>query len=551
MLRLRTFVLLFLLAILVQDQITAKRFGGGGGRSRGGGSHSSSRGGGWFGSLFSSRGSSSSKSTGTTAHVQRPIGFVNPQTSHSFSPPKPPVHETIHRAPVQHSVNSAFGAGTQRPIGFVDPHNPSRSVGNPYQNPYKPSAPKEVHETVQKAPPQQSVNSAFNSGTQRPIGFVDPYNPSRSVGSTHNNPYKPSAPKEVHDSSNKATYNTVHTNPYRRGYNSSSGGYGVHDPMHQSAGQAPLGNAPPPYGYGTGYQHNYGGGYQPGGYGYGHSYPRNDYSSWYHQPYSGGTTHINYGPVNYMQGGYPSYGSSYHYTSSDVGSGALGFFLGYGLGRITSPSYSFGHYNPSSTYHYDHYTVHHYYHNKETIPQQLTVPPNTVVACVGNSSLLCPPNTAALCMSNGTIMCVAKPETLIRCPDNSGAYCVQSAIPNLNTTATTPTAGQNNVTNTTIINIPCISNATLYGNLTYQNNSIVLQDGRNLTVSNNTTNTTHQNATLNNTVAILPPANENNPIVFCITVIAEPAVKKPDAAVLYDKIRGNALHFFTKALGAD
>lgn len=444
---------------------------------------------------------------------------------------------------VHHGVNSAVNSGTQRPLGSVNLINPSKSIGNTYHDPFKPSAPtqrplgfvnpsqsiggikpsapREGHDSVQKVSVQQAGNVGSASGTQRPLGFVDPHNPNRPAGSGNTfNPYKPSAP--IHETVNKGQ-TSVNNNAYGMGQSH------------------PAGYVPPSHGYQPGY---YGNTYHPGGYGYGNNH-NNDYSSWYRQPHSpGGTTHINYGPVNYMHG-YPSYGSSYHYTSSDTGSGTLGFFLGYGLGRLTSPSYYYSQYHPSdNVYHYDHYTVHHYYHNKETVPQQLTVPPNTVVACAGNSSLFCPPNTVALCMSNGTIMCVAKPETLIRCPDNSGAYCVQSAIPQLN--STTPTTGQNN---TTIINIPCISNATLYGNLTYQNNSIVIKDDRNSTLSGNATSLVPNNSSHQNASGHVQP--NSNPVVFCITVIAEPAVKKPDAAVLYEKIRGNTLHFIANALGAN
>lgn len=76
------------------------------------------------------------------------------------------------------------------------------------------------------------------------------------------------------------------------------------------------------------------------------------------QHYSAGPTITNvninnnhhYGGGGYgYGGGYGGFGSSYpnyHYSSGDTGSGTLGFFLGYTLAKVTTPTY----YSHSSFY---------------------------------------------------------------------------------------------------------------------------------------------------------------------------------------------------------
>lgn len=219
-----------------------------------------------------------------------------------------------------------------------------------------------------------------------------------------------------------------------------------------------------------------------------------DYSSWYQPPQSG-NTHVNFDPVTNVDNN-PGQ-NTYHYTSKDYGYDDFGFYLGYALDKASSPQVEEHH------HHYDHYVVHHYHHNRNSVPKQVSITSNAVVECP-NGAAFCSQNTDALCLSNGTIMCVAKPQILVPCPGASDKYCVKSVIPNLNSTDSA----------TKIIHVPCVSNATIHGG----------------------------------TVNFSLVASESS-ILYCVTVIAEPAVKKPDALVLYDAAKKSLFRFITRAFG--
>lgn len=223
----------------------------------------------------------------------------------------------------------------------------------------------------------------------------------------------------------------------------------------------------------------------------------NSYNSWYQESHkrNAGTTHINYGPTTYVYNNPEP--PTYHYTPKDYGDDDFGFYLGYALGKAASP-----------TIHHDHYVVHHYHHNSNGVPKQVAATPNAVVACP-NGNAFCSQNTEAMCLSNGTIMCVAKPEILVLCPNTTQQYCVQTVISNFNSTKHTKT-----------INVPCVTNAVLYGNVVNQNNTVLLQD-----------------------------STSASPVLYCVTVVAQPVARKPDAAVLYDEVKKSVLYFIKKAFG--
>ncbi|XP_001815706.2 mucin-2 [Tribolium castaneum] len=246
--------------------------------------------------------------------------------------------------------------------------------------------------------------------------------------------------------------------------------------------------------------------------------------------------------------------TSYHYSSSDTGSTALGFFLGYSLARLTTPTFS--HYSFYDGYRprYDHYTVHHYYHNKNAVPQNQEIQSNTIVGCVGDSVTVCPSNTTSLCTSNGALMCVVSATSTVPCTDNRQVNCVKSVVPCVNNTA--PECKNSNQ-NATTVSIPCISNAKVYGDVKTVNNTIVT----NSTNANSTTSSTQYPITTT-PVAIVSssdgttstystkypitttPEPSTNPPVrkkretaqnFCVTIVALPAEKKPTEGELFLK----------------
>lgn len=395
----------------------------------------------------------------------------------------------------------------QRPIGFEgfgSPHGSSNNNGGSLQS--------------------------FHPSNQRPIGFEGYGSPSHGV---HKNPSSSSG--NTQSSYPGSVHTPIQQNTVKPSYTGLGNGGNYYQPGQSpygyQSGQSPYGYQPgqSPYGqhpYGNSYGHAYGGGsYYPGQSPYSH-YPSNNWGGSYQSHHQ----HVNYGPVTYVQNpGYSGY-SNYHYSSHDYGSGDYGFFLGYALGRLGSPSYSYHSYTP---FYSDHYVVHHYHHNRESVPKEITVQPNTVVACAGNASVLCSSHTTALCMSNGTIMCVAKREETVPCQNDPSAVCIKTEIPCINKTQ--PGCEDKN---TTVINLPCVSNATVFGNLTFTNNSIVLSDPVNVTSVSGTNNN------------VLTVKDTRIPNLFCITVIAEPSVQKPNPDAVYEKVKETFTGFLVKAWGA-
>ena len=249
-------------------------------------------------------------------------------------------------------------------------------------------------------------------------------------------------------------------------------------------------------------------------------------------------------PVAHHYPGYFYTPSYYHYSSGDTGSTALGFFLGYGLGRLTTPTYS--HYSFYDGYRprYDHYTVHHYYHNRESVPQQQEIRANTIVGCVGDASTICPGNTTSLCTSDGALMCVASAVSTVPCSDNRQVNCVTSTISCVNNTA--PECKNANQ-GTTTISIPCVSKADVYGDLKTVNNTIIpanatllptsTVNGTNTTAVNGTNSTVNDNSTLITqytqapvvTTTPVPQTQRKKREVaqnYCVTVLALPAKRE-------------------------
>lgn len=265
-------------------------------------------------------------------------------------------------------------------------------------------------------------------------------------------------------------------------------------------------------------------------------------------------------------GGYGGYSyPSYHYTPVDTGSGTLGFFLGYSMAKLTTPSYhyhvGYNSYRPAAVY--DHYEVHHYYHNNQNVPKEAEIQSNAIVGCVGDAGSFCPANTTSLCTNNGAVMCVASATTTVPCSKEKQVNCVKTTVPCVNNT--TPECA-NSQTNSTTLNIPCISTAKVYGNLSYVNNSIVIANttaintsaspingtvGTNVTVSSTALPETTTTSFTNSTV-VKRETSGPVPQVFCVTILALPAERKPtESEVLVDSAKNIFLRFAVKSLGIE
>lgn len=343
---------------------------------------------------------------------------------------------------------------------------------------------------------------------------------------------------------------------------------GQHQPAHNPAGYGP----PPAYnpaGYGAPPAYSpagHGTAYSPNGYGHappayspaGHAYPVGHappaYSpGGYHPP--GHTTIINNNNYHYGGGGgyVPTYVPTYHYTTHDTGSGTLGFFLGYSMGRLTTPSFHYHtNYGYDSTPRYDHYEVHHYYHNNNNVPKEAEIQPNAVVTCIGDTGSFCPAGTISLCTNNGAVMCVASATTTVPCTDVSQANCVKSTVPCLNSTAPECKGATNN---TTTVSLPCISTAKIYANVTYVNNTVTIANttAQNTTALNATVTTDNStNFTVSSTTVLPVTTTEKpkEPQTFCVTILALPAKRElSESEKLFNSADSMFGNFAVKVLG--
>lgn len=270
-------------------------------------------------------------------------------------------------------------------------------------------------------------------------------------------------------------------------------------------------------------------------------------------PAPGGKTKIKvYNVNNYHHPGYyapPSY-PVYRYGSSDVGSGALGFFLGYSLAKVTQPTYyryhggaSYDGYTPR----FDHYTIHHYHNNPQAIPPRQTLSANTIETC-GDSAQICPAGTSALCTAKGEIMCVVNALSTVACKDDANRRCVKTTIPCENDQA--PECKGIPKGSTTSIDIPCISNAELSGNVTTVNNTIVSLEKKNSTLVT-TTQLPITTLPTSNTVPSLGylRAKRQAPVQnYCVTIVAEPAVREPtEGEKVFNEVSSVFENLFSKA----
>ncbi|XP_066245244.1 uncharacterized protein [Euwallacea similis] len=497
------------------------------------------------------RGSSRSGISKTLSHPSlsyhpRPSYHPNLSPSHYSNP--------IDLSYLKHRVPAPSPAASSRPIGWSVPSaqapthasppsygfNSGHSASAPSYG-FKASAPLADHHTPVGPPTNVKPVGSSNSGAPPAYGWKPSEtgsSPAFSAGGSHtNNPpaygWKPSTAigpptntKPLGNAPPGAPYQ-IHPPPYtphNPGVPSSA-----HSPAYNPAGYGPPPAYSPAYS-----QHAHP---QQNGYGY-------SGQSYYHAP--PGVTNININNINtnthHYGGGFGGYGGgfsypSYHYTTSEVGSGHLGFFLGYSLAKLTTPTYHYHSFYDGYTPRYDHYEVHHYYHNRDSIPAQSTIQPNTIVGCIGDSGTICPSGTTSLCTNNGAILCVASASSTVPCSDQTQGNCVRSVVPCVNGTKDC-VVGQN-----TTLTIPCISKAEVPGNITYINNTIIVN--QTTIINNNGTQVQNGTVPMGNLteVAVTALHSLNGNVTsdgtrskraaaaqineFCVTILALPAERKP------------------------
>lgn len=367
-------------------------------------------------------------------------------------------------------------AASVRPVGWAIPTEKPVHAPNPQLTNTRPLGWVYPTEKPINLPVSQSTNT-------RPIGWVPP---AETASIKRNKNTNLDATSVQHNSHVPSTAEVPKT-ATNLGYGQNNGG---HSNIWNHGGFPPSYQPSPTTNVGYG-QNN-------GGYG----------NTWTHgfPPYH--SSHVNYGPITYMQNsGY----TPYHYTSRDYDSGIYGLFIGYALGNfLSTPTY----YSPFHSSYSTHYVVHHYYHNRESVPQELKLAPNVIVDCARNVTVLCSSNTVALCLANGTIMCVAKAQETEPCHNDPKVYCIKTAVPCFNKTL--PGCESKNET---AISLPCISKTTLE-NSSYVNGSLV-------TGAAADSKKFMPDGTLMDSSLMQLYAGKSND--FCITLIAEPAVNQQAA----------------------
>lgn len=211
---------------------------------------------------------------------------------------------------------------------------------------------------------------------------------------------------------------------------------------------------------------------------------------------------------------------TYSYSTNDYGRSDLGFFLGYQLGKLSKPSY---HYSTSTYYNghehiplYDHYEIHHYYHNNENVMKQAKLEPNQIISCPGDSYAFCPTSTTALCLNSGSVMCVVKSEYTSPCSTDDTLNCMNSTIPCIENSIMTCREQNQKLTTVTI---PCISTLELQGTLTINKNFLLVGNS---------------SKDLNS---------------LCVTVAAEPAQNKKDKKIWEEYRTRKTYHYVTRDTG--
>lgn len=413
------------------------------------------------------------KSTKTVAQKPEPKVF-QPKTA------APKVEPTIHKqeaTKVQSAVpprNENINRQQTAPLNQNNNNNnnnpdPSRigwNTGNPGQYaPNAPPSPSHVPHNQQNighnaAPPPYTPHNTYGQSQHNPNIQPPPYNPQHVP--VNNAPIGPPPP-----------YNPQHAPIYNgqpppyNGYPQSHSGY----PQTNGYPQQHHGYGPPqnmnghPYN-GNGQFYN---GMQPpptynGMQGYG---PPPPYSGYGHNPGGKGGLLSNLFGGNKYGGSHGSYGGYGTVSGNRYGNYNLikprGFGFGFGkVLRNVAAGFLIWHVVSSLTR--TPYRVYNYYNNPEAVPQEINLPANLITLCEENVTSLCAENTTPLCTTNNTVLCVAlMPATTTCGGDDSSQPCVTSTVSCKGNTDDPDCKGDEGK-NITLI-LPCISNATLQGNL--------------------------------------------------------------------------------------
>lgn len=168
-----------------------------------------------------------------------------------------------------------------------------------------------------------------------------------------------------------------------------------------------------------------------------------------------------------------------------------------------------------------------------------------IVGCVGDSGTVCPAQTTSLCTNTAALMCVVSATSTVPCTDNQRVNCVRSEVPCVNNTA--PEC-QESGKGSTVLNIPCISSAKIYGQLTVVNNTI-LGNGNNLMT----------NTAMNSNSAPYPVTTtlQSNKVKgqetqnFCVTIVALPAKRKiTQGEIAFQGAKDLTSKFLAKVFGS-
>ncbi|CAH1104927.1 unnamed protein product [Psylliodes chrysocephalus] len=410
---------------------------------------------------------------------------------------KQPVHNPIRN-------NGSNWHSTPRPLGF---HN-GTGIGSQTQRPNN-----NLYHTTKMVPLQNQNNGRWNSS--RPV----------TPPSNINNYYRPTPSWNNHNTPTQRYTRPSWNNSAIHG--SGSSGIGTHQPIYKPPGQynrtfvsrpSYITGSHPQTSYPT--QHhttvinnnNYH--YHPGSYyhpstGTSHHVTvinNNNYYNHDHRVIIPSRHYYGYGPpavgitiVNtdyYSHSISPHYVSTYHYSPIDTGSTALGLYLGYRLGQLSRPSYyyhSTSYVNNEYVPRYDHYTVHHYYHNSQSVPKESPIQPNAIVVCPGDTANLCPAGNMPLCTNNGAVMCVVTAQSTVPCADNIQTNCASSKVTCVGNTS--PECRQQN--QEASISIPCVSTAKIDAGVEFINNSLIVTN-----------------------------PNDSSTKAFCVTVVALPTQSK-------------------------
>lgn len=194
------------------------------------------------------------------------------------------------------------------------------------------------------------------------------------------------------------------------------------------------------------------------------------------------------------------------------------------------------------------------------MPKQQTVTTNVIIRC-GDGSMICPANTTSLCTADGQIMCVVIASNTIPCADNPSLRCVKSSIPCENNEA--PECKGIPKGQLTTVNIPCISNTTIQGNISTVNNTIVSNDPKPNVTANQalvkdlpiTTTPTNLGTTIRSVPDLGSKRRKRDvapPPQYCVTVVAEPSKRAPtEGEQVFKEISNVFDKFFIKAFGMD